>query len=114
MVYSSAERLAEPLREPDPRRGTAKLRINGRTALLGSSGATLGRSRDCEVVLDDANVSRKHAEVRPSGGSWIVRDLGSTNGIKVNGRRVDPNRPQSIKPGDVIELGTSRAIFELE
>ena len=43
-----------------------------------------------------------------------MRDLGSTNGIKVNGKRVDPNRPQSIKPGDVIELGTSRAIFELE
>jgi hypothetical protein len=114
MVYSSSERLSEPLREPDPRRGTARLRIAGRAELLGSHGATLGRSRDADIVLDDANVSRKHAEVRPSGGSWIVRDLGSTNGIKVNGRRVDPNRPQSIKPGDVIELGTSRAIFELE
>ncbi len=79
-----------------------------------SGGATLGRSREADIILDDANVSRKHAEVRPSGGSWIVRDLGSTNGIKVNGRRVDPSRPQSIKPGDVIELGTSRAIFELE
>jgi Protein of unknown function (DUF3662)/FHA domain len=114
MVYSSSERLSEPLREPDPRRGTARLRIGGRTELLGSGGATLGRSRDADIVLDDVNVSRKHAEVRPSGGSWIVRDLGSTNGVKVNGRRLDPNRPQSIKPGDVIELGTSRAVFELE
>jgi FHA domain-containing protein len=114
MVYSSSERLSEPLREPDPRRGSARLRIGGRTELLGSGGATLGRSRDADIVLDDVNVSRKHAEVRPSGGSWIVRDLGSTNGVKVNGRRLDPNRPQSIKPGDVIELGTSRAIFELE
>ena len=58
------------------------------------------------------NVSRRHAEVRPSGGSWIVSDLGSTNGIKVNGRRVDG--PQSLRPGDVIELGTSRVTFELE
>jgi hypothetical protein len=114
MVYSSSDRLSEPLREPDPRRGAARLRIAGRAELLGANGATLGRSRDADIVLDDANVSRKHAEVRPSGGSWIVRDLGSTNGIKVNGRRVDPNRPQSIKPGDVIELGTSRAVFELE
>jgi hypothetical protein len=114
MVYSSSERLSEPLREPDPRRGSARLRIGGRTELLGSGGATLGRSREADIVLDDVNVSRKHAEVRPSGGSWIVRDLGSTNGVKVNGRRLDPNRPQSIKPGDVIELGTSRAIFELE
>jgi hypothetical protein len=114
MVYSTSERLSEPLREPDPRRRSARLRIAGRTELLGSGGATLGRSREADIVLDDANVSRKHAEVRPSGGSWIVRDLGSTNGIKVNGRRVDPARPQSLKPGDVIELGTSRASFELE
>ncbi len=114
MVYSSSERLSEPLREPDPKRASARLRIGGRAELLGSNGATLGRSREADIVLDDANVSRKHAEVRPSGGSWIVRDLGSTNGIKVNGRRVDPSGPQSLKPGDVIELGTSRAIFELE
>jgi hypothetical protein len=114
MVYSSAERIAEPLREPDPRRGSARLRIGGRAELLGSNGATLGRSRDADIVLDDANVSRVHAEVRPSGGAWIVRDLGSTNGIKVNGRRLDPSRPQSLRGGDVIELGTSRAILELE
>ena len=114
MVYSSAERIAEPLREQDPRRGTARLRIGGRAELLGSGGATLGRSRDADIVLEDPNVSRVHAEVRPSGGSWIVRDLGSTNGVKVNGRRLDPSRPQSLRGGDVIELGTSRAILELE
>jgi hypothetical protein len=112
MVYSTSDRISEPLREPDPRRGAARLRIGGRSELLGSGGATLGRSRDADIVLDDANVSRKHAEVRPSGGSWIVRDLGSTNGVKVNGRRIQG--PQSLKRGDVIELGTSRATFELE
>ena len=112
MVYSTADRSAEPLREPDPRRGTARLRIDGRSELLGSAGATLGRSREADIVIDDPNVSRKHAEVRPSGGSWIVRDLGSTNGVKVNGRRIDS--PQSLKRGDEIELGTARATFELE
>ena len=112
MVYSTADRIAEPLREPDPRRGTARLRIDGRSELLGSGGATLGRSREADIVIDDPNVSRKHAEVRPSGGSWIVRDLGSTNGVKVNGRRIDS--PQSLKRGDEIELGTARATFELE
>ena len=80
--------------------------------MLGSIGAALGRSRDCEIVLDDANVSRRHAEVRPSGGSWIVRDLGSTNGVKVNGRRI--TGAQSLKRGDAIELGTSRVIFDLD
>ena len=73
----------------------------------------LGRSRDCDVVLDDPNVSRRHAEVRPSrrhAGS--SRDLGSTNGVKVNGRRVDG--AAVAQPGDAIELGTVRAHFELE
>ena len=114
MVYTTSERLSEPLREPDPRRASARLRIAGRVELLGSQGAVLGRSREADIVVDDANVSRRHAEIRPSGGSWTVRDLGSTTGIKVNGRRVDASRAQSLKPGDEIELGTSRATFELE
>jgi hypothetical protein len=112
MVYTVSDRLAEPLREPDHRRGAAKLRLDGRAELLGSGGAVLGRSREADVIVEDPNVSRRHAEVRPSGGSWIVRDLGSTNGVKVNGRRIQG--PQSLKPGDVIELGTARVTFELD
>jgi Protein of unknown function (DUF3662)/FHA domain len=112
MVYTASERLSEPLREPDSRRGTARLQVDGRTEIVGSHGAVLGRSRDCDVVLEDANVSRRHAEVRPSGGSWIVRDLGSTNGVKVNGRLIEG--AQSLKAGDQIDLGTSRIVFELE
>jgi len=112
MVYSTSDRIAEPLSEPDPRRGSARLRYEGRTAVLGARGGVIGRSRDCDVVVHDENVSRRHAEVRPSGGSWIVKDLGSTNGVKVNGRRI--RGPQSLKRGDTIELGTSRVTFELE
>ncbi len=112
MVYSTSNRLSEPLAEPDPRRRGARLRVDGRTSVLGSEGAVLGRSREADVVVDDPNVSRRHAEVRPSGGSWIVRDLGSTNGVKVNGRRIQG--AQSLKPGDTIELGTARVTFELE
>jgi Protein of unknown function (DUF3662)/FHA domain len=114
MVYTVSDRLAEPLREPDPRRASARLNVEGRTELLGSGGAVIGRSREADILIDDPNVSRKHAEVRPSGGSWIVRDLGSTNGVKVNGRQLDPARPQSLKRGDVIELGTARVTFEQE
>ena len=112
MVYSASERLSEQLREPDPRRRTARLLVEGRTEIIGSNGAVLGRSRDSDVVLEDANVSRRHAEVRPSGASWIVRDLGSTNGVKVNGRQIEG--AQSLKTGDEIELGTCRIVFELE
>ena len=111
MVYSMSDRVSEPLREPDHRRGTARLRAEGRTIVVGPAGAVLGRWRDADVVLNDPNVSRHHAEVRPSGGSWIVNDLGSTNGIKLNGRRV--RGPESLKPGDEIELGTSRVTFDL-
>jgi pSer/pThr/pTyr-binding forkhead associated (FHA) protein len=57
-------------------------------------------------------VSRKHAELRPSGASWTVRDLGSTNGVKVNGRRIQG--AQSLRSGDTITLGTSDIVFELE
>jgi len=112
MVYTASERLAEPLREPDHRRGSAKLRYEGKTAVLAQGGGVIGRSRDCDVVLSDQNVSRHHAEVRPSGGSWIVKDLGSTNGVKVNGRRIQG--PQSLKRGDTIQLGTARVTFEQE
>jgi hypothetical protein len=109
-VYSVSERLSQPLQQPNVRRGRAQLRYDGRATILGSDGAVLGRSRDCEVVVNDENVSRRHAEVRPSGGAWIVRDLGSTNGIRVNGDRV--NGAQRLQPGDRIELGLSTVTFE--
>ncbi len=63
-------------------------------------------------MLDDPNVSRTHAEIRPRGGSWVLTDLGSTNGSRLNGRRLDGS--EVLKPGDEIELGTSRLTFELE
>ena len=112
MVYSTSSRLSEPLREPDPRRRGARLRVDGRTSVLGSGGAVLGRSRDADVQVDDPNVSRRHAEVRPSGASWTVRDLGSTNGVKVTGRRIQG--AQSLRDGDTITLGTSEIVFQLE
>ena len=112
MVYTVSERLSEPLRAPDPRRGAAKLKIDGRSTPLGSKGAVIGRSRDCDVRVDDPNISRHHAEVRPSGANWTVRDLGSTNGVKVNGRRI--GGAQSLKPGDTIELGTTRITFQID
>ena len=61
----------------------------GKRTVLRGSRAVVGRSRDCDLVLDDPNVSRHHAELRQEGGGWMVADLGSTNGIKVNGNRVE-------------------------
>jgi pilus assembly protein CpaF len=80
--------------------------------VIGPGGATLGRSRGCDVVLSDNNVSRQHGEIRPRGGSWVYTDTGSTNGSSVNGRSV--NGPEVLKPGDEISLGGFAVTFELE
>ena len=113
MIYSTAGRVAEPLEErARVRQHTALLVTDGRRLVVGADGVTIGRSRQCDVTLDDPNVSRSHAEVRPRGGSWVLTDLGSTNGSRLNGRRIDGS--EVLKPGDEIELGTSRIRFELE
>ena len=67
----------------------ALLIAEGRRHVIAPGGATLGRSRDCDIVLSDANVSRRHAEVLPgAAATWTIADLGSTNGVLVNGHRV--------------------------
>jgi hypothetical protein len=113
MIYSNAGRLAEPLEERARARAqTALLLLDGRRLVVGPGGMTLGRSRQCDVVLNDPNVSREHAEIRPRGGSWVLTDLGSTNGSRLNGRAV--NGSEVVKPGDEIELGATVLRFELE
>lgn len=113
MIYSTSERHAEALEERARSRAqTALLVLAGKRMVVGPAGATLGRSRKCDIVVDDPNVSREHAEVRPRGGSWVLQDLGSTNGSSINGRRIDG--AEVLKPGDRIELGTSTMTFELE
>jgi len=113
MIYSAAERLQEPLEERARQRDARALLVtDGKRLVVGASGATIGRSRDCDVVLGDANVSRRHAELRPRGGGWMIADLGSTNGVAVNGARIE--RPQPLRRGDRIEIGTTTLTFELE
>jgi pSer/pThr/pTyr-binding forkhead associated (FHA) protein len=91
--------------------GRALLVGDGRRTVLSGARVVMGRSRDCDIVIDDPNVSRRHAELRRQGDTWMVADLGSTNGVKVNGRRVEH---AVLKPGDEITLGLSRLSFEQE
>ncbi len=113
MVYSNAERVSEPLEEQGRARAqTALLLVDGRRVVIGPQGATVGRGRQADVVLNDPNVSRKHAEIRPRGGSWVIKDLESTNGSQLNGRRIDGS--EVLRPGDEIELGASVMTFTLE
>ena len=69
----------------------------------------IGRSKDCDVPLADGNVSRRHAEIGRSADGFVLRDLDSTNGTTVNGRRV---KSAPVGEGDEITLGTSTLRIE--
>ena len=85
------------------------LMADGRRVPIGEDAVTLGRMPDCDIVLGDPNVSRRHAEVRRRGNDFIVIDLGSTNGTKVNGAGV---RERRLNDGDQITLGGTHIRFE--
>jgi hypothetical protein len=110
MVYS-IDREARRLDAPVQGGGRAMLVGGGKRTVLSGNRIVIGRSRDADVALDDPNVSRRHAELRREGGTWIVADLGSTNGVKVNGHRVAES---ALAPGDEITLGLERLTFEVE
>ncbi len=71
----------------------------------------LGRSRDCDIQLADANVSRRHVELRQEGASYWVVDLGSTNGMEVNGKRV---KRAKLADGDTFTIGSTEITFSKE
>jgi len=71
---------------------------------------TIGRLPECTVPVNDSNVSRRHCEVRMSGGVIIIVDLGSTNGTKVNGVRIQGEHP--LVDGDVVSVGILDLRFE--
>ncbi len=115
MVYS-AVRDAPPAAEGPSHRAEVTTRavvtVDDRRYVLDAERSTVGRSRDADCVLRDPNVSRHHAELRrSSGGEWTIADLGSTNGVKVNGRRVGSTR---LKSGDQVTLGTTTFRFDIE
>ena len=115
MVYSvpPKQQRRQP-RRPQERLVDTKaiVSLDDRRYVLDGPVATLGRSRECECVLDDPNISRRHAELhRAANGDWQIVDLGSTNGVKVNGRTVDRSR---LSPGDEVVLGTTRFTFDIE
>ena len=110
MVYSP-DREARKLAPPQSGGGRALLIGEDKRTVLSGSRLLIGRSRDCDITVEDPNVSRRHAELRNEDGRWVVSDLGSTNGVKVNGRRVER---AALEPGDELVFGLVRLRFELE
>ena len=76
---------------------------------IGGKAVVIGRSKDCDVPLADGNVSRRHAELGRSEEGFVLRDLDSTNGTMVNGRRI---RSATIGAGDEITIGMSTLRIE--
>jgi FHA domain-containing protein len=111
MIYSTSERVRGALDEARARRAApAQLLVGGQRLLIPAGGATIGRSRECDIVLEDTGVSRRHAEIRPGSDGWMLSDLGSTNGVVVNGR--DIHGAYALQHGDRVELGSTEIVFE--
>jgi hypothetical protein len=112
MIFSNSQRTRDAVAQTGPRRRPkALLLVAGRRLLVAPRGATIGRSRDCDIVLEDSSISRRHAELRPGGQGWVIEDLGSTNGVRVNGNTV--HGPQEVCTGDRIEIGSTEMLFEI-
>lgn len=82
---------------------------DGSRVAIGDEPLTIGRLPDCDVMLDDRNVSRRHAEVRRASNGFVLVDLDSTNGTRVNGAGVKERR---LTDGDAITVGTATLRFE--
>jgi FhaA, N-terminal domain/FHA domain len=106
MIYRSSD----PPSAPPPVEDIVTLSLDGRQLKVARQRTVIGRSRECEVRLDDANVSRRHCEVVEGVDGWALVDLGSTNGTELNGRRVDR---AELSDGDTITVGGSDLIFGL-
>ena len=101
----TARHISEQLAGPRARLDRADVLV----AELDGLSKAFAASRPYRAVqLDDPNVSRYHAEIRPAGEGYVVADLGSTNGTKVNGVEVT-ERP--LRDGDEVVVGATRLLF---
>jgi hypothetical protein len=92
---------------------SALLLPDGRRIALGSEVVTIGRLPECDIALSDPNVSRRHAQVRRAddGNGYVLIDLSSTNGTKVNGMGVRGHR---LQHGDEIMVGSTKVRYEAQ
>jgi len=114
MVYRPKTDAAKPSNaegEVPVEREAVWLTVDGERHAVGKRVTVLGRAQDCDIQLADPNVSRRHAELRQEETSYWIVDLGSTNGMEVNGRRL---RQAKLEDGDRVTLGSTDVVFERE
>jgi hypothetical protein len=115
MIYKpkaapQATEAASPV-ELGVEREVAVLSWEGRTLRVDKRRVVLGRSRECDIQVEDPNVSRRHAELRQEGASYWIVDLDSTNGVEVNGRRA---KRAKLEDGDTFTVGSTEITFSIE
>ena len=84
------------------------LDADGKQHKIDKGSVVIGRSKDCDIRLADPNVSRRHAELRHEGAAYWILDLGSTNGVTVNGRR---QQRAQLTNEDRITVGSTELVF---
>jgi Protein of unknown function (DUF3662)/FHA domain len=110
MIYRAEPEPPEPEPAPQAPPEVVTLTVGERVIPVSSDRVVVGRSRECDVRLDDGNVSRRHFELgRTEDSGWAVVDLGSTNGTEVNGRRITRRTP--LDDGDRIAIGGTELVF---
>ena len=85
--------------------------LAGQTIKISEDMTTLGSVAGNSIVLADPAVSKKHVAIRRQNGEYEVADLGSTNGIYVNGHKVPK---KSLAPGDIVRVGNTEMVFRRE
>jgi pSer/pThr/pTyr-binding forkhead associated (FHA) protein len=85
--------------------------LAGTEVALEKPRVTIGRGKDSEIVVDDASISHQHAALELGSGGYRIRDLGSTNGVVVNGARM---ALAELKHGDRIALGQIELRYVVE
>jgi hypothetical protein len=114
MIYKP--RVSQPTEAASPEelgvgRETVKLSFDGGEVELTKRRCLIGRSRECDVQVNDPNVSRRHAEVRQEGATYWAIDLDSTNGIEIDGRR---QKRVKLEHGTRFTVGSTEITFERE
>ena len=87
---------------------TVEWKYNGRrkTHTIDTQGVvTIGRARECDVILEDPTVSRDHAIIRAKGRAFHIKNRSKRSVLRVNGRKIAPRASQMLRHGDLIEIG---------
>jgi FhaA, N-terminal domain/FHA domain len=108
MIYRTPEQVVPDEPAPEPQKEVITLTVAGRKHEITKPSVVIGRSREADIRVTDVNVSRRHAELRQEGTAYWIVDLGSTNGLEVNGKQVERRR---LRDGDRITLGSTEVVF---